>query len=106
MIAQLTLSDRFAALGILPVEGNFATLKIVRNLQAQLSLSESEIKEYNIVEQGDKITWDNTSKTAEIEFGEFAESMIKQRLIDMDEKEKLESKHFNLYEIFVEGNHG
>ncbi|MDY6957713.1 MAG: hypothetical protein SVK08_01015 [Halobacteriota archaeon] len=105
MKAQLTLTDRFAALEILPTTGNFATWKIVRKLQEQLSLTEEEIKEYRVVEQGDMITWENNTKTAEIEFGEFAEAMIRERLISMDKDQKLESRHYRLYELFVEDNY-
>lgn len=49
MKTKLTLSERFAILGILPVEDNFATLKIMRKLREQLSLTEVEIKEYGVI---------------------------------------------------------
>lgn len=50
MKANLTIADRFAILGILPAEGNFATAKLVRELREQLSLTEAEIKEYGVVQ--------------------------------------------------------
>ena len=103
MKAKLTLSDRFALLGILPVEGSFATLKIVRKLREQMSLTEAEIKEHKVVQQGDQITWNNGEKTTEMEFGEFAENMIKNQLKKMNETNKLEDRHFVIYEKFVEG---
>jgi len=103
MKAKLTLGDRFAILGILPAEGNFATLKIVRKLREQLSLTEAEIKEQNVRQEGDQIKWDNAEMTTKMEFGEFAENMIKERLGKMNEANKLEDRHFAIYEIFVEG---
>lgn len=106
MKTDLTLSDRFAVLGILPAHGNFATLKIVRKLREQLSLTEPEIKEYKVVQIGDQITWKNEEKTVEMDFGEYAEKMIKERLIKMNEENKLEDKHFTLYEKFVEETNG
>lgn len=102
MKANLTLSDRFAILGILPAEGNFATLKILRKLREQLSLTEEEIKGQKVIQQGDQITWDNGEKTTEMEFGEFAESMIKDALTKLDKNCKLEDKHFKVYEQFME----
>jgi len=101
MKANLTLSDRFAILGMLPAEGNFATLKIVRKLREQLSLTETEIREQGVIQKGDQITWDNGEKTTEMEFLEFAESMIKDALIKLDKASKLEDKHFGIYEQFI-----
>ena len=101
MKTNLTLSDRFAILGILPAEGNFATLKIVRKLREQLSLTETEIKEHKVIQKGDQIMWNNGEKTTEMEFGEFAESMIKDALMKLDERCKLENRHFRIYEQFV-----
>ena len=103
MKAKLTLGDRFAILSILPAEGNFATLKIVRKLREQMSLNETEIKEHKVVQQGDQITWEKGEKVTEMEFGDFAENMVKEQLIKMNETNKLEDRHFVIYEIFVEG---
>ena len=146
MKANLTLSDRFAILGILPAEGNFATLKIVRKLREQMSLTEAEIKEYGVIQiyevharaikgaktdteavtiatkiygannaeriamgirngtiESNQITWENGEKETEMEFGEFAENMIKEQLKKMNEANTLEDRHFAIYEKFVEG---
>ena len=147
MKTKLTLSERFAILGILPAEDNFATLKVMRKLREQLSLTEAEIKEYGVIQvfaeqvvaikstktnaealaiaskmfgkdnaqrmvtiilngtvEGNQITWENEGKTTEMEFGEFAENMIKETLEKMDKVKKLrDDKHFTLYEKFVEG---
>ena len=147
MKTELTLSERFAILGILPAEDNFATLKVMRKLREQLSLTEVEIKEYGVIQvfaeqivaiktaktnvealaiaskmfgegnaqrmatlilngtvDGNQITWENEDKTMEMEFGEFAENMIKEILEKMNKAKKLRNdKHFTLYEKFVEG---
>ena len=103
MKAKLTLSDRFAALSVLPAEGNFATLKLIRKLREQLSLTEAEIKDQKVIQNGDQITWEKGEKTTEMEFGEFAENMIKEHLKKMNEANKLEDSHFAIYEMFVEG---
>ena len=147
MKTKLTLSERFAILGILPAEDNFATLKIMHKLREQLSLTEEEIKEYRVIQvfaeqveaiknaktnakalaiaskmfgesnaqrmatlilngtvDGNQITWENEDKTTEMEFGEFAENMIKETLEKMNKAKKLrDDKHFTLYEKFVEG---
>ena len=145
MKTNLALNDRFAILGILPAEGSFATLKIVRKLREQLSLTEKEIKEYGVTEilanhvgviknaktdtealaiatkiygagnaqrmatgirngtlESNQISWNKGEKTTEMEFGEFAEKMIVDSLKKLNDANKLEDKHFVLYEKFVE----
>lgn len=98
---ELAISDRFALLAILPKEGNFATLKIVRKLREQLSLTEQEIKEYNVQQVGDQITWSNGMKTATMAFGDFAVDMIQKALKKLNDTEKLEERQYYIYEQFV-----
>jgi hypothetical protein len=101
MEVELAISDRFALLGILPQEGNFATLKIVRELREQLSLTEQEIKEYNVQQLGDQITWNNGIATTSMSFSAFAVDMIQKALKKLNDEEKLEERHFNIYEQFI-----
>jgi len=98
----LNLGERFALLGILPTEGNFATLKIVRELRERLSLTEEEHKEYNVQQIGDQIRWSNAEKTKAIEFGDIAFDLIVKRLKELDKAGTLEDRHFTIYEKFVE----
>jgi len=101
MKATLTISDRFAILSILPAEGNFATLKIVRKLRETLALTPAEIKEYKVKQIGDQIKWANAAKTTEMEFGDFDTEMISSALKKLNDSEKLEEQHFSVYEQFV-----
>jgi len=109
MKMKLKLAERFVLLGLLPKEGNFATLKVVRQLKESLSLTEDEIKHYEVKqvakENGDvQLTW-NTEKAKtdkEFEFGEFSVDMLKAKLRKLEEDSKLEEKHFTVYEKFVE----
>lgn len=145
MKANLTIADRFAILGILPAEGTFATLKIMRKLRETLSLTEAEIKEYHVIQIREEdvaviqnaktdaealtlatkifgavnaqkmalgigngtvgsgqITWTNGDKTTEMEFGDFDTEMIQKALKKLNEEEKLEERHYAIYEQFVE----
>jgi hypothetical protein len=101
MKANLTIADRFAILGILPAEGSFATLKLVRKLREQLSLTEAEMKGYNVKQIGDQITWTKGDTTTEMEFGDFDTEMIQKALKKLNEEEKLEERHYAIYEQFV-----
>ena len=45
---ELNIAERFALLGVLPQQGNVITLRIIRELQSRLSLSEKELKHFNV----------------------------------------------------------
>ena len=47
---KLNLLERFKVLAILPNESDFATLKIVKDLQSSLGVTEAEFKEFEIVQ--------------------------------------------------------
>jgi hypothetical protein len=101
---NLTLVQRLSLLNNLPEKGTFITLKIVRKLRESLSLSEEEIKYYNIHQEGNNVTWDNTKsdEVKEIEIGEKALDIIKDTLKKLDENKELSTKELDLYEMFVE----
>ena len=104
---KLNVSERFAALKILPKETDFVTLKIVRQLQDELALSEKELKEFEVetVQQGQYIQtkWNEKgNKEVEIKIGEKATDVIIDALKELDKQKKLTTEHLTLYEKFVE----
>ncbi len=104
---ELTVKERMVLSSIIPKEGDFVTLKVVRKLREALSFSEEEIKKWQFVsEQEDRITftkWDDSiDQNANINFGEKATDMIVEALKKLDGAKKLTEDHFSLYEKFVE----
>lgn len=105
---KLTVSERFVLLGILPPEGNFVTLRVIRELQKNLSFSEEEIKDYSIKIGFDKGTstakWDvvkgNVAK--EVKIGEMATQLIVDQLKKLDKEKRLKPIMMTIYEKFVE----
>ena len=55
---KLSVVDRVCLLGVLPKEGDFATLKLVRKLRESLSFSEEENKLLNFKVEDGKMSWD------------------------------------------------
>ena len=103
---KLTLAERFAALKILPKETDFTTLKIVRDLQDALSVSEEETKKYEVMTSVSngyvQTTWnDEGKKEVEIKIGEKATDIIVEALQKLNDEKKLTNEHFTLYEKFV-----
>jgi hypothetical protein len=101
---KLTILDRIVMLGLLPVEGNFRTMRIVRELQSNLSFSEEELAEHQIVQvNSGQVKWANESNSYEkdILVGAVALELIKQKLIKLNSEEALNKDHLELYEELV-----
>ena len=103
----LTVNERFVLLEILPREGSFATLKIVRKLRESLSFTEQELKDFDIKESllpdgRVSIQWDNTKvKDAPIAIGEKATDIIVGALKKLDQDGKLTDREYSLYGKFI-----
>lgn len=115
MKMKLIVQERLTLGNMLtPLEGNFATLKVIRKLRGDLSFSDEEFKKWEIkqVPGGDgatSLTWrlfDSKNKPidqeAEIEIGEKATDVIVLALSKLNEQKKLKNQHFSLYEKFIE----
>lgn len=101
---KLGVQERLILLGVLPQEGDFVTLKIVRQLQSDLSFSEEEIKRYNFKEDKKRIHWDNEDKQGkEIEIGDKAKEIIATALKKLNDTKELKMSQLSLYEKFVNG---
>lgn len=107
MKVGLNFGERLILMGILPKEGNFVTLKILRELTAKLGVSQEEYKEFEIVEDKkiNQVYWGQKgSEEKEMEFGEKECDLIVESLEKLDKEKKLEQRHFTLYEKFVKIN--
>lgn len=105
---KLTLQERFTILKILPVEVNFVTLKIVRDVQDSLAVSEKETKEWQVEEvrlEGGQVAtrWNEKGSKAktDLAIGARASEVIAEALEELDKAKKLTNEHFTIYEKFV-----
>lgn len=105
---KLDVRERLVLLSVLPAEGNFVTLKVVRKLRESLSFSEEEIKGYKFVygvnqeTNQNQVTWDNSiEQSKSIEIGTQAKTIIQDALKKLDEQEKLRDEHFTLCVKFL-----
>jgi len=103
---ELTLLERLTLLQALPAQGNFATIRIVRKLREDLSLSEPEHKEYNVVLEDDRIRWDRSKeKPKKVDIGPTSLGIIQKALKELNDKEQLKEEHIPVYEKFIgDGN--
>ena len=99
---KLDVRERLTLLGIMPQEGNFITLKVLRKLKDNLSFSEEEIKKYNFKQVDQHVTWEQDTEPKAIEIGTQAKIIIQDALKKLDEEKKLTEAHLTLYEKFVD----
>ena len=57
MKVKLDVGERMVVISILPKEGNFLTLRVLRTLVSRIGLTAEEIKEFEVVQEGDRIVW-------------------------------------------------
>lgn len=105
---KLGLFERLVCMALLPVEGSFVTLKIVRELQMELAPTDEEVRLTGL--KDDLLTggvtvdpekgWEAV-EDKEIVFGDVAKALIVGALEKLDKEEKLTQQHFSLYEKFV-----
>ena len=102
---ELGVFERLILLNILPREGDFTTLKIVRKMREGLSFTEEEHKalEFKQEDEG-RIRWkQEADKLKEISIGEKATDIIVEVLKKLNDTKKLQDQHYSLYEKFIEG---
>jgi hypothetical protein len=102
---KLNTFDRLILLNILPREGDFTTLKIIRKLRETLSFSEEEHKRLQFKQDGEgKVSWQtNGDIEKDITIGEKATDIICDVLKKLDKDKKLKEEHFSVYEKFIGG---
>lgn len=99
---ELNLSERISLLEILPEEGNFLTLVVLRDLKALIGIKEEEFKEYDIKQTQGAVTWnDEGKKPVKFKIGDKAEEIVRETLLNLDSRKKLNERHLSLYEKFV-----
>lgn len=101
---KLNLFERIVVMSLLPKEGSFITLKIIRDLQMELAPTEEEAALSGLVDlETGGIKAENwfAVKEKEIVFGDIAKGLVVDALKKLDDEEKLRDEHFSLYEKFI-----
>jgi len=98
----LSVAERIAILSILPVRGDFTTLKILNQLRMSLGFTEEELKNWKIVEDKETrtVNW-RQNGVAEIPIGEVATGIIVESLKELDKRKELPYNLFDVYEKFI-----
>ena len=100
---ELSVMERLVLLNLLPQEGNFTTIKLLRKLREELSFNEEEHSMLKFIQDGDQVRWNeeaNVVKEIRVEGKMLA--LIVDALTKLDGESKLKNEHFTLYEKFVD----
>lgn len=99
---ELSVAERFAILSILPVRGDYITLKVLEQLRMGLSFTEEELKNYGIVEdkENKRVDW-KIDETNDIPVGEVATGLIVKSLKEIENRKELPLNLMAIYEKFI-----
>lgn len=99
---KLEVFERLLLLGLLPKEGEYTTLKLLRVLREDLSFSEEENQKLEFKKEAEMIRWKPIADSAkEVAIGRSMFDLIRGILVKMDKDKKLMEEHMALYEKFV-----
>ena len=103
---ELTVFERIALLNVLGhFQGDFTTLKIVRELKEALSFTEEEHSALDLrIEDGQAYWITEADEAKDIPIGDKATGIIREQLADLNERKMLTDDHYSLYVKFVEAN--
>jgi hypothetical protein len=98
---KLSIRQRLLLLPVLPEKGSLLTIRIVRELREALSFDEGEIVEFNLMQNNGRVTWDESKdKGKEIDIGPRAQTIILDRLKELDSSQALTTDHLEICELF------
>lgn len=98
----LDVKARITLLNILPREADVVTVRILKDLKADLGLSEEEIKRTNIRQEGNMgLVWDKSKDMPkEIVIGPTGRGVIKSTLEKLDREKKITDDILPLWDMF------
>lgn len=105
MEKKLNVFDRLLLMQTLPVQGNYATIRLINELAGKLGLSADEHSEFEIIneEETGRVTWNEKgNEERPLQFKDKELEMIKNSLLKLDKEGKLDVRHTSLCEKFLD----
>jgi len=94
---KLSVMDRLLILNLdtLPKMGTILTMRIKQQLINEVGFKESEIKDFEIKQDGEQIKWKSDAEAVDIEIGDEAKKLLVDAL---DKSENLNENYISLYD--------
>lgn len=102
---SLTVKERAVLFNALPAQGDFLTMKTVRDLREAVNFSDEEQTALKFHLADGQMRWDPEAAKGhlkDIEIGPRAHVVISDRLRELDKQKKLTADQVPLYERFVQ----
>jgi len=98
---DLSVVERLILMNLLPNEGTYVNLKLVRVAREELSFSDEEVKLLQFVQDGEQVKWNMEANILkDVTLGEVVTIMVVDSLKKLDGEGKLKNEHFTLFEKF------
>lgn len=98
---DLSVVERLILMNLLPNEGTYINLKLVRVAREELSFSDEEVKLLQFVQDGEQVKWNMEANILkDVTLGEVVTIMVVDSLKKLDGEGKLKNEHFTLFEKF------
>jgi hypothetical protein len=100
-MTALNIGERLVLLSVIPKEGNFVTVRVIKNLISKVALTDVEIGLCEVTEVDGNVRWNEKGELPfEFEFEPTELDIIKKTLRELDSTNKLNVDSFSLYEKF------
>jgi len=101
---KLTILERFIAMGLLPAEGNMATMRIRQTLIGKLGFTPEEYEKYGVkTDEAGMTTWNpDVPQEKEVDLKIAEINVIRDNLEKLDKDNKITPNHLSLYDKFME----
>jgi len=98
---KLNVLERLVVLNVLPKEGSFVTLRVIRGIIEKVGYSPQEISDFEITEFEGQTQWNtNGNVPKSFELSEVEVDIIRKQLKKLDGENKLVQEMFSTFEKF------
>ena len=106
----LNILDRIILSNILPKEGSFVNLKLLRVVREEISFNEEENKLLDFRQEGEQLKWEakiaggkqvDIFPERDFKIGEVVTKLIQTALEKLNAQAKLTEQHLSLHEKFI-----
>jgi hypothetical protein len=98
---KLNVGERLMVISVLPKEGSYVTIKMIRGLIEKLGLSAQEIKDFEVKEVDGNVRWNSQGAIPiQVDFVDTELEIIRKQLRRLDTDQKLHPELMVVYEKF------
>lgn len=99
---EFTVLERLVAIDLLPREGNYTDLKLIRQARENLSFTNEENEALNFREVDRRTMWDEGVPAKEIDLGSVVTKKLRSILETLNNEGKLKEEQMSLFEKFCD----